>query len=117
MYKSDVYGGTVFMPIGRMKDGKNTKRESKNPLEEEIKKQPISLLYGGGFYVLKNIKYAANVYIDVWLLVEAIDDAELMGKFNIYNNLSEAEKRKKDPLNFMDLKKHMNGYGRIIYYT
>lgn len=79
MYKNEIYGNTVFHPVGRMKDGKIVgKRDIKNPLEEDIKKQPISILYGGGFYVLKHVKYAANVFIDVWLLVESIDDHNLI---------------------------------------
>lgn len=83
----------------------------------EVHHCQVSILYGGGFYQFKHIKYAANVYVDVYMLIEAIDDYEFIKKFHIYNNLSEKEEKKKAPLKFMDVKDHLNGWGRIIYYT
>lgn len=117
LYASNVYGGSVFSPIGRMVKGTVGKRDIKNPLEEEISKAPVSILYGGGFYVLKNVKYAANVYADIWIMVEALDDPEIIKKFHIYNNIPREERKGKEGLKFDNIKKHLNGYGRIIYFT
>jgi len=76
----------------------------------------VSVLYGGGFYVLKNVKYAANVHADIWMMVEAIDDPAMIKVFHQHNNISREEKRGKATLKFDNIKKHLTGYGRIIYY-
>jgi len=38
----------------------------------------VSVLYGGGFYVLRHVKYAANIFADIWILVEALDDPAII---------------------------------------
>jgi len=76
----------------------------------------VSVLYGGAFYILKNVKYAANVYCDIWMLVEAIDDPAMIKSFHQHNNISREERRNKDGLRFDSIKKHLTGYGRIIYF-
>ena len=91
-------------------------RNVQNPLYDELKKQPVSVLYGGGFYVLKNVKYAANVYADIWMLVEAIDEPNMIKVFHQYNNISHEERSQRDGLRFDEIKRHLNGYGRIIYF-
>lgn len=62
------------------------------------------MLYGGGFYVLKNVKYAANVHADIWMLVESIDDPNLIKTFHQYNNISREERREKAQLKFDNIK-------------
>jgi len=117
LYSSNVYGGKVFSPIGRLnKGGEFGKRDISNPLESEIEQQAVNVLYGGGFYILKNVKYAANIYADIWILVEALDDPDIIKKFNIHSDLSKEERGKKEGLKFMEIKKHLNGYGRMIFY-
>lgn len=91
-------------------------RNVQNPLLDELKKQPVSVLYGGGFYVLKNVKYAANVHADIWMLIEAIDDPNMIKIFHQYNNLTKEERKGRPTLKYDNIKKHLTGYGRFIYY-
>jgi hypothetical protein len=113
LWASQVYGGNVFGPTAKTQ---LVARNVQNPLLDELKKQPVSVLYGGGFYVLKNVKYAANVHADIWMLVEAVDDPAMIKTFHQYNNISREERRGKGNLKFDNIKKHLTGYGRIIYY-
>ena len=52
----------------------------------------MQVLYGGGFYIFKGVKYAANIYADIWMLVESIDDTEMMKNFTLNNNITERER-------------------------
>jgi hypothetical protein len=47
MYQSAVFGGSIFLPIGR-KDSSIRNRE--NALLGEITSTNIDYLYGGGYY-------------------------------------------------------------------
>lgn len=53
-YSSNVYGGSIFQPIGSS-DRRGPLRHKANGLEAEIKNLPINYLYGGGFYTLKHV--------------------------------------------------------------
>lgn len=79
LWASQVYGGNIFGPTAKTA---LVARHVQNPLLDELKKQPVSVLYGGGFYVLKNVKYAANVHADIWMLIEAIDDPAMIKTFH-----------------------------------
>lgn len=61
-------------------------------LEEDIKKVDIQVLYGGGFYIFKGVKYAANVYADIWMLVESIGNHDMIKNFTLNNNITERER-------------------------
>ena len=45
-----------------------------SPLYEEIMSQKIDLESGGGFYIFKDVKYAANVVVDISILINSITD-------------------------------------------
>ena len=51
-YKSNVFGGSVFLPIGKI----NGKRDKRNPLEQEINDLQVDYLYGGGYYEIQNVR-------------------------------------------------------------
>jgi len=51
-YASKNFGGSVFQPIGQLKE----KRTKKNPLENEIKNAQVNVLYGGGYYILRDVR-------------------------------------------------------------
>ena len=50
-YKSSVFGGSVFLPLGSSSK-KGDKRDKENNLQAEIRATNIDYLYGGGYYVL-----------------------------------------------------------------
>lgn len=52
MWKSRVYGGHVFQPVG---EAPGTKRTRQNVLQDQVNLFQIEYLYGGGYYVLENI--------------------------------------------------------------
>ena len=54
-YKSRVFGGSVFLPIGT-NNRMGEKRDKENNLHEEIKGTYVDYLYGGGFYQLQNVR-------------------------------------------------------------
>ena len=63
----------------------------KNPLEAEI--EELSLFFqGGGLYVLKDVKYAANVIIDIWMLIDRVKDPEDLKLLREYNGLPYRER-------------------------
>jgi hypothetical protein len=125
-YSSNIFGGSVFLPIGK----KNGKRDKKNPLELEIKATQVDYLYGGGYYVLKNVKeeyvteydgeeYTAATYWDIYMLVESIEQFEELKKLKIMNDGEVKGTKTKDQkiINFEDVVSSLNGYGRIIKWT
>lgn len=52
MQASDIYGGSVFEPIGSA-DRRGQLRHKNNSLEAEIKGIEVNYLYGGGYYCLR----------------------------------------------------------------
>ena len=86
-------------------------------LEEAIKKLEIDEANGGGYYVLKTVKYAANVQVDIFILKDRFTDENIKKKFILYNNMSLAKRIKRGFLRFLDIKAELDGYARIIYYT
>ena len=84
LYSSNVYGGSVFLPIGSA-DRRGALRYKTNNLEEELKAMQVNYLYGGGFYAITAIKNDEKenpdskegaLYSDIFIMVEAIDDLE-----------------------------------------
>ena len=59
-------------------------------LEQEIANYTLSI-EGGGFYVLKRVKYAANVFVDVWILLEQLEDPSQERLLKEHNGLPEEE--------------------------
>jgi hypothetical protein len=49
-------------------------------------------LYGGGFYVFKGVKYAANVFADVWMLIESVGNNDIIREFTLNNDKSLKER-------------------------
>ena len=78
-----MFGGSIFEAIGQKNKWKKIVRDKKNNLEEEVKKMNVQYLYGGGFYILRNIKYSeeedgeeSNLYMDIWILLTLVDDID-----------------------------------------
>ena len=46
--------------------------QTQNPLKEEIENYVIQKNNGGGFYELKDVKYAANVRVDIKMLIKGV---------------------------------------------
>jgi len=42
---------------------------------------------GGGFYIFKDVKYAANVVLDIFILINQITDKKAYDLFIEYNSL------------------------------
>ena len=85
-YASNVYGGSMLLPIGSS-DKRGALRHKKNNTEADIKALPINYLYGGGYYTLKHVQHNPNeevdseagaMFSDIFLLVESIEDLEKM---------------------------------------
>ena len=86
-YASQVFGGSVFLPIGHG-DNKNAKRDKENRLEADIKATNVDYLYGGGYYALKfvSVKETAagkELLADIYMLIESIDDLENIKKLKV----------------------------------
>ena len=90
-YKSSIFGGSVFLPLGSSTK-KGEKRDKENNLQNEILHANIDYLYGGGFYVLHNVRvhkedpeddHEGVDYMDIYMLVESIDQLEEMKKLKI----------------------------------
>ena len=96
---------------------KNIKKNIANPLEEEISEREISVHKGGGFFVIKDIKYAANVHVDIWIMVGSVDSMGMQKMLREYNGLTYKARQYKDTLKFLDLKHYLDGYGRIVFFT
>ena len=52
MQASDIFGGSVFEPIGSA-DRRGQLRHKNNSLEAEIRAIEVNYLYGGGYYCLR----------------------------------------------------------------
>ena len=70
-----LFGGSILLPIAAPK-GKRTKT---NPLRDEIEKLIVEVTYGGGYYMLQNIKESrnTNIYYDIFMLVQNIQDVSV----------------------------------------
>ena len=85
-YRSNVYGGPIFQPIGSA-DRRAALRHKANNLEKEIKELPVNYLYGGGYYVLRHVQHSASdqidseagaMFSDIFILVESIENLDKM---------------------------------------
>lgn len=101
-YSSQIYGGSIFLPIGSATK-KSARRDKENSLEKDIKAINIDYLYGGGYYVLKNVQVNGEThdenpnqgqeYMDIYILVESIDQLEEMKKLKILNQSHVQDKK------------------------
>ena len=82
LYSSNVYGGSIFLPVGSA-DRRAALRYKTNNLEEDLRAMQVNYLYGGGFYVISQVRHnlKENIYSkegalfsDIFIMVEAIDD-------------------------------------------
>ena len=82
LYSSNVYGGSIFLPIGSA-DRRAALRYKTNNLEEDLRAMQVNYLYGGGFYVITQVRHSEKVnldskegalFSDIHIMVEAIDD-------------------------------------------
>ena len=94
-YNSNVYGGSIFQPIGSSDRRGVTLRYKANNLENEIKSLPVNYLYGGGYYVLKHVQHNPNeeingehgaMFSDIFILVESIENLDKMQKIKVKND-------------------------------
>lgn len=83
-YASNVYGGSIFNPIGSS-DRRGALRHKQNNLESEVKNLPVNYLYGGGYYTLRHVQHNASevidsdagaMFSDIFILVESIENLE-----------------------------------------
>lgn len=83
-FDSSVFGGSVLQPVGSL----NGSRTKANCLEFWISKMEIQAIRAGGYYVLKNVRKspANNIYLNIYLLTEAIDDQTVMQKIKAIND-------------------------------
>ena len=68
---------------------------------------------GGGFYVFKNVRCEeskkGNTYADIWMLIDKINDKKLVNKLQKHDEKKEME--------WELVEKHLNGFGRMIFFT
>ena len=83
---SPLFGGSVLNAIGAPK-GKRTKT---NPLRDDIEKLSVEVTYGGGYYMLTNIKESrsSDVYMDIYMLVQNVQDVSVQHKLKTIHDRS-----------------------------
>ena len=123
-YASNVYGGSMLLPIGSS-DKRGALRHKKNNTEADIKALPINYLYGGGYYTLKHVQHNPNeevdseagaMFSDIFLLVESIEDLEKMQKIKVINDMKPELRKTQSPIFMEDLQDTLTGFGRVIEY-
>lgn len=62
-FASDVFGGSIFEPIGSNKM-RGKLRHKSNDLETEIKSLSIDYLYGGGYYEFFKVQHNSSEDVD-----------------------------------------------------
>ena len=83
---SPLFGGSVLLPVAAPK-GKRTKT---NPLGDEIEKLNVEVTYGGGYYVLNNIRVSRNsdLFCDIFMLVQNVQDVSVQHKLKMIHDRS-----------------------------
>lgn len=81
---SPLFGGSILLPIGAPK-GKRTKT---NPLREDIEKLNVEVTYGGGYYCLQHIKVSDNLFYDIYILVQNVQDVSVQHKLKTIHDRS-----------------------------
>lgn len=123
-YASNVFGGTIFQPIGSV-NKKGPLRYKRNNLEQDIQGLPINYLYGGGFYTLKHVQHneqekidseAGAMFSDIFILVESIENLDKMQQIKVISDMSPADRKNQKPIFLNDIADAMTGYGRVIEY-
>ena len=110
MYQSTIYGGSIFLPIGREK---NQVRNRENALLAEINAVNVDYLYGGGYYKIEQVKAGEdNDYFDIFILVESIEDMDLLKQLKI----GKTSENQKSQFSYEEIEKSLNGFGRMIQY-
>ena len=118
---SPVFGGSVLLPVGKLK-GKRTKE---NPLRDEIANVQANSVYGGGYYILRDIQESdgSDTFFDIFLLTESIEDAELQHKLKSIHELNSlkpvVQKKTADDfrVTFDEISDVITGYARIITFV
>ena len=123
-YASNVYGGSIFLPIGSS-DKRGALRHKPNNLEKEVKELSVNYLYGGGYYELKHIQHNPNdvieseagaMFSDIFILVDSVEDLHKMQQIKVQSDISAEKLKNQQPILMEDLEMALNGYGRIIEY-
>jgi len=83
-YKNDIFGGSI---LKSNTDKIFKKNGISNNLENEIRNSHFDVTKGGGFYIFKDVKYAANVVVDIWMLLPIIFEPSKYKLFKEYNGL------------------------------
>lgn len=84
---SPIFGGSCLLPIGAQA---SKKRIRSNPLAEEIRALNPETIYGGGHYILNNIRESVQTQTcyDIQILVPVVKDKEILHKLKIIHDLS-----------------------------
>lgn len=123
-YASNVYGGSIFLPIGSS-DKRGALRHKPNNLENDIKNLSVNYLYGGGYYELKHVQHNPNedveseagaMFSDIFILIDSVDDLDKMQKIKVQTDVSAEKLKNQKPILMEDIELAMNGYGRVIEY-
>jgi len=133
-YQNGIFGGSVFLPIGK----KNGKRDKYNPLENEIKSMQVDYLYGGGYYQVCNVKeepevpeideeqvdeygdqiqpeYQEPLFWDISMLVERVDQLDDLQSIRQLEQQAPGNKTA-EIIPLEKIQKSLDGYGRILKY-
>ena len=57
--------------------------------------------------MIRDIKYAANVHVDIWMMVKSVDSWGIQKLLREYNGLSYKARQCKDTLKFLDFKQYL----------
>lgn len=79
-WANNVYGGSVFTPVGNY-NKQGEERHRHNNLRNEMCAMHIDYLYGGGYYVIQNVKYRSTSggqedshhNVDIYILIDRVD--------------------------------------------
>ena len=95
VYNRQIFGGSIFLPVGSS-NKRSARRDKENNLEKEIRESNVDYLYGGGYYVLKNVKvghdeengnqqHQGEEFMDIYILVETIQNMDEIKKLKVLN--------------------------------
>ena len=101
MQNSDIYGGSIYDSVKIFQTSGKTRGIGKeNTLSTDFESLEINYLYGGGFYVLRQVvndfDFAEDEfehkYCDIYMLIDSSEDVEGLLALKAQNDVVQIEK-------------------------
>lgn len=94
---------------------------------------PMDILKGGGYYIIPDVRMSktSNEFVDIWIIVEKVDDKRVAEKMNEYSTVNPATgtmkimkkptlldttEKKKPAIFWDDIKEGLTGCVRLVHY-